>query len=87
MDLVYTIPAAIGLGALHSLEPGHGKGVILFFTAYFRFRNFCHLTNRSSISYFINPTIQIIIIPNINTNPYDLKEIFIFIYLNFSMQY
>lgn len=28
MDLIYTIPAAIGLGALHSLEPGHGKGVI-----------------------------------------------------------
>lgn len=28
MDLMYTIPAAIGLGALHSLEPGHGKGVI-----------------------------------------------------------
>lgn len=31
MDLMFTIPAAIGLGALHSLEPGHGKGVI---TAY-----------------------------------------------------
>lgn len=31
MDPMYTIPAAIGLGALHSLEPGHGKGVI---TAY-----------------------------------------------------
>ncbi|WP_018133390.1 HoxN/HupN/NixA family nickel/cobalt transporter [Effusibacillus pohliae] len=31
MDLLYTIPAAIGLGALHSLEPGHGKGVM---TAY-----------------------------------------------------
>ncbi|MFC4769279.1 nickel/cobalt transporter [Effusibacillus consociatus] len=31
MELMYTIPAAIGLGALHSLEPGHGKGVI---TAY-----------------------------------------------------
>lgn len=31
MDLLYTVPAAIGLGALHSLEPGHGKGVI---TAY-----------------------------------------------------
>ena len=31
MDLVYTLPAVIGLGALHSLEPGHGKGVI---TAY-----------------------------------------------------
>jgi ABC-type nickel/cobalt efflux system permease component RcnA len=31
MDLLYTIPAAVGLGALHSLEPGHGKGVI---TAY-----------------------------------------------------
>ena len=28
---MYTIPAVIGLGALHSLEPGHGKGVI---TAY-----------------------------------------------------
>jgi nickel/cobalt exporter len=28
VDLMYTIPAAIGLGALHSLEPGHGKGVI-----------------------------------------------------------
>ena len=28
MDLTYAIPAAIGLGALHSLEPGHGKGVI-----------------------------------------------------------
>ena len=28
MDLIYAIPAAIGLGALHSLEPGHGKGVI-----------------------------------------------------------
>ncbi|MBP1990037.1 HoxN/HupN/NixA family nickel/cobalt transporter [Paenibacillus eucommiae] len=28
MELVYTIPAAIGLGALHALEPGHGKGVI-----------------------------------------------------------
>lgn len=28
MDLMYTIPAAIGLGALHSLEPGHGKGII-----------------------------------------------------------
>lgn len=31
MNLVYTLPAVIGLGALHSLEPGHGKGVI---TAY-----------------------------------------------------
>ncbi len=31
MDLMYTFPAVIGLGALHSLEPGHGKGVI---TAY-----------------------------------------------------
>lgn len=28
MNLMYAIPAAIGLGALHSLEPGHGKGVI-----------------------------------------------------------
>ena len=28
MSFMYTIPAAIGLGALHSLEPGHGKGVI-----------------------------------------------------------
>lgn len=28
MELAYTIPAAIGLGALHALEPGHGKGVI-----------------------------------------------------------
>lgn len=28
MELVYTVPAAIGLGALHALEPGHGKGVI-----------------------------------------------------------
>jgi ABC-type uncharacterized transport system, permease component len=31
MDLGYTLPAVICLGALHSLEPGHGKGVI---TAY-----------------------------------------------------
>lgn len=31
LDLMYTFPAVIGLGALHSLEPGHGKGVI---TAY-----------------------------------------------------
>lgn len=31
MDLMYTLPAVIGLGALHSLEPGHGKGII---TAY-----------------------------------------------------
>ena len=31
MDLMYTFPAVIGLGALHSLEPGHGKGII---TAY-----------------------------------------------------
>ncbi len=28
MSFIYTFPAAIGLGALHSLEPGHGKGVI-----------------------------------------------------------
>ncbi|GMA59628.1 sulfite exporter TauE/SafE family protein [Alicyclobacillus fastidiosus] len=28
MQLVYAIPVAMGLGALHSLEPGHGKGVI-----------------------------------------------------------
>lgn len=28
MDLSYTVPAVIGLGALHSLEPGHGKGLI-----------------------------------------------------------
>lgn len=28
MELAYAIPAAIGLGALHSLEPGHGKGVV-----------------------------------------------------------
>jgi nickel/cobalt exporter len=28
MNLYLSIPAAIGLGALHSLEPGHGKGVI-----------------------------------------------------------
>lgn len=28
MELLYTFPAVIGLGALHSLEPGHGKGVI-----------------------------------------------------------
>ncbi|SDG97834.1 ABC-type nickel/cobalt efflux system, permease component RcnA [Desulfosporosinus hippei DSM 8344] len=31
MELMYTFPVVIGLGALHSLEPGHGKGVI---TAY-----------------------------------------------------
>lgn len=31
MDLLVSIPAAIGLGALHFLEPGHGKGVM---TAY-----------------------------------------------------
>ena len=31
MEIMYTIPAVMGLGALHSLEPGHGKGVI---TAY-----------------------------------------------------
>ncbi|BCJ85757.1 nickel/cobalt transporter [Effusibacillus dendaii] len=31
MEWFYTIPAAVGLGALHSLEPGHGKGVL---TAY-----------------------------------------------------
>ncbi|MHB8125684.1 MAG: nickel/cobalt transporter [Desulfitobacteriaceae bacterium] len=31
MELIYTVPAVLGLGALHSLEPGHGKGVI---TAY-----------------------------------------------------
>lgn len=28
MNLLYAVPAAIGLGALHSLEPGHGKGVM-----------------------------------------------------------
>jgi ABC-type nickel/cobalt efflux system permease component RcnA len=28
MNLALAIPAAIGLGALHSLEPGHGKGII-----------------------------------------------------------
>ncbi|AET67663.1 ABC-type uncharacterized transport system, permease component [Desulfosporosinus orientis DSM 765] len=28
MELLYTFPVVIGLGALHSLEPGHGKGVI-----------------------------------------------------------
>lgn len=28
MDLSYTLPAVIGLGALHSLEPGHGKAII-----------------------------------------------------------
>ncbi|ARU63102.1 hypothetical protein CBW65_20555 [Tumebacillus avium] len=31
MDLFVAIPMALGLGALHSLEPGHGKGVM---TAY-----------------------------------------------------
>ena len=31
LDFMYTFPAVIGLGVLHSLEPGHGKGVI---TAY-----------------------------------------------------
>jgi ABC-type nickel/cobalt efflux system permease component RcnA len=31
MNLLLTVPAAIGLGILHSLEPGHGKGVM---TAY-----------------------------------------------------
>ncbi|KLU64883.1 nickel/cobalt efflux system RcnA [Desulfosporosinus acididurans] len=31
MDLSYTFPIVLGLGALHSLEPGHGKGLI---TAY-----------------------------------------------------
>ncbi|HBW38493.1 sulfite exporter TauE/SafE family protein [Desulfosporosinus sp. BICA1-9] len=31
MDFMYTLPAVVGLGALHSLEPGHGKGII---TAY-----------------------------------------------------
>ncbi|MFD1676899.1 sulfite exporter TauE/SafE family protein [Alicyclobacillus fodiniaquatilis] len=28
MQLIYAIPAAMGLGALHSLEPGHGKGIL-----------------------------------------------------------
>lgn len=28
MQLIYAVPAAMGLGALHSLEPGHGKGII-----------------------------------------------------------
>lgn len=31
MELFYTMIAAMGIGALHSLEPGHGKGVM---TAY-----------------------------------------------------
>jgi nickel/cobalt exporter len=31
LDLFVAIPMAVGLGALHSLEPGHGKGVM---TAY-----------------------------------------------------
>jgi nickel/cobalt transporter (NicO) family protein len=31
LDLLVAIPAAVGLGALHFLEPGHGKGVM---TAY-----------------------------------------------------
>jgi nickel/cobalt transporter (NicO) family protein len=31
LNLLYAIPAAVGLGALHFLEPGHGKGVM---TAY-----------------------------------------------------
>jgi nickel/cobalt exporter len=31
LDLLIALPAAIGLGALHFLEPGHGKGVM---TAY-----------------------------------------------------
>lgn len=31
MNLLYTLPAAFGLGALHSMEPGHGKSVL---TAY-----------------------------------------------------
>ncbi len=31
MELIVAIPMAFGLGALHSLEPGHGKGVM---TAY-----------------------------------------------------
>lgn len=28
MDILFSIPGSIGLGALHSLELGHGKGVI-----------------------------------------------------------
>ena len=28
METMYLIPLAIGLGVLHSLEPGHGKGVV-----------------------------------------------------------
>ncbi|MDR3601451.1 MAG: sulfite exporter TauE/SafE family protein [Desulfosporosinus sp.] len=28
MIFMYTLPAAMGLGALHSLEPGHGKGLM-----------------------------------------------------------
>lgn len=31
MDLLIALPAAVGLGAMHFLEPGHGKGVM---TAY-----------------------------------------------------
>jgi nickel/cobalt exporter len=53
MDLLVALPAAVGLGALHFLEPGHGKGVM---TAYLvssraRLRDAIVLSFTSAISH------------------------------------
>ncbi|HEU4963473.1 MAG TPA: sulfite exporter TauE/SafE family protein [Bacilli bacterium] len=54
--MFYAIPAALGLGALHALEPGHGKGVM---TAYLvssraRFRDAVLLGFTSAVSHTLS---------------------------------
>lgn len=56
MDLLVALPAAVGLGALHFLEPGHGKGVM---TAYLvssraRLRDAIVLSFTSAISHTLS---------------------------------
>lgn len=56
MDLLVALPAAVGLGALHFLEPGHGKGVM---TAYLvssraRLRDAILLSFTSAISHTLS---------------------------------
>ena len=56
MDLLVALPAAVGLGALHFLDPGHGKGVM---TAYLvssraRLRDAILLSFTSAISHTLS---------------------------------
>lgn len=97
MDFMYTIPAVIGLGVLHSLEPGHGKGVI---TAYLissgaRIRDavllglisaFSHTLSIALLAFSASSTIKAVF-PRYLTSWFQLVSGFIILYIGLNILY